>query len=506
MSAGALLANLAWYARNRRQARRFVRAIADPRGTQDAWLATQLHHHATSQFGRAHGFDGIRDAATFARRVPLASPADVAPWIERVRRGERDVLAVGTVTHLAPTSGTSGARKLVPFTASLQAGFDAAVSAWMADLVEQRPTVCLGPAYWSISPLEDVERCTAGEVRIGFADDAEYLGGAGAWLVRRLMAAPSSLRHVRDVATFWRLTLVSLLGRRDLRLMSVWHPSFLDLLVEAAAQDWRAVLDGLPTRRAAELDAIGPDDWPRWWPELQVVSCWGDQAAAPGYRRLAARLPHVLVQPKGLLATEAVVTIPYAGRYPLAITSHYFEFIDDTGEARPAHALARGGRYEVVVTNGGGLWRYRLGDIVECTGLLASTPELRFCGRVGHQSDLRGEKLAEPFVAEVLGALWTPAAVPEYLALRAADGAEGAGYELLVAATALREAPADLARRVDAALSANPHYALSRRLGQLAEVRVVAVDRAHAAAELATGRGRLGDRKPALLIRAEASR
>lgn len=505
MSAGATLANLVWYAKNRREARRFAGALADPRRAQEAWLAAQLDRHAASAFGRAHGFGGIRDARTFGQRVPLSSPADVAPWVERVRQGERDVLASGPVTHLAPTSGTSGARKLIPFTVSLQAGFDRAVSAWMADLVRQRPALLAGPAYWSISPLEDDDTPGPGTVRIGFADDAEYLGGAGAWLVRRLMAAPSSLRHVRDTATFWRLTLVSLLGRRDLRLISIWHPSFLDLLVEAAARDWPAVLEALPAGRAAELGRIGPDDWPRWWPRLQVVSCWGEQAAAPGYRRLAARLPGVLVQPKGLLATEAVVTIPYGGRYPLAITSHYFEFIDQRGELRPAHALERGGHYEVVVTNGGGLWRYRLGDVVECTGLAASTPELRFLGRASHQSDLRGEKLSEPFVAEVLGALWPPSALPAYLALRAADTGAGAGYELLVASAALADAPADLARRVDDALSANPHYAVARRLGQLSAVRVVAVDAARAAAELSAHRGRLGDAKPALLIRAEAA-
>ena len=161
------------------------------------------------------------------------------------------------------------------------------------------------------------------------------------------------------------------------------------------------VLGELTPARARELDQIGPGDWPRWWPHLQVVSCWGDQAAAPGFRRLAARLPLTVVQAKGLLATEAVVTIPYAGTHPLAVTSHYFEFLDESGGLHGADALERGAHYDVVVTNGGGLWRYRLGDVVECTGHVLATPALRFVGRRARQSDLRGEKLSEVFVADV---------------------------------------------------------------------------------------------------------
>lgn len=505
MNAAAAVANLVWLARCGAPARRFAAALGDPRRHQESWLLAQLTRHATSAFGRAHDFAAIRDAAAFARRVPLTQPADVAPWVERVRAGERDVLACGRVTHLVPTSGSTGARKLVPFSRGLQAGFDAAVAAWMVDLARQRPTLRWGPAYWSVSPLtDDLPAQASGAIPVGFADDADYIGGSGAWLVRRVLAAPSSLRHVRDSDTFWRLTLRALLAHRDLRLISIWHPSFLDLLVGAAERHWPTLLEELTPVRARELRAIGRDDWARWWPHLQVVSCWGDQAAASGYRRLVAALPGVLIQAKGLLATEAVVTIPYRGAQPLALTSHFFEFLSPSGAVLGAHELTRGAYYEVVVTNGGGLWRYRLGDVVECTGHLQATPTLRFVGRASRESDLRGEKLSEPFVADVLRALWPVTAPPAYLALRAWEAAGAAGYDLLVSDADLAPVRPDLADRLDAALRANPHYAIARRLGQLAAPRIVPVSTRRAADDLAASGSRLGDAKPTVLIRAGA--
>jgi len=530
---GPSLANAVWLASSLSAARRFRRALSTPGDTQHTWLRNQLARHATSAFGQQHDFAAVRHYDDFARRVPLCTYADVEPFVARLQRGERAVLGHDVVTHLAPTSGSSGARKLIPFTHELSRAFDAAVAPWMIDLARQRPALIGGPGYWSVSPLAEATESTSA-IPVGFADDAAYLGGGKAWLVRQAMAVPASVRHVRDEQAFWSLTLLAMLRCRDLRLISVWHPSFLELLVANAERCWPELLsavvsgenpwlDALPLSarsewrarpdgaRAAELRAIGPANWPRWWPRLQVVSCWGEQAAESGWRRLAARLPHVLVQPKGLLATEGVVTLPFDGKLPLAVTSHFFEFLDATrGDVRRAHQLEPGAQYEVVLTNGAGLWRYRLGDLVECTGHLAATPTLRFLGRTDNVCDLRGEKLSEPFVAECLRQLWHGDVSPRVALLRAVDDGATAGYEFVVSHDmsdiATSESASELARRLEDALGANPHYALARRLGQLAPLRLVIVGADYSQESVrrdAQARSaRLGDVKPRTLVRA----
>lgn len=492
MNAGTVLANTLWAAGSLGAARRFAVALREPEAVQAAWLRARLARDAASVFGREHAFGGIADYAEFARRVPLRGWTEFEPWVERVRTGEANVLGMERVTHLAPTSGSSGARKLIPFTVGLQAGFSAAVGAWMHDLVRTRPGLLGGPSYWSVSPLTEDDDA-GGKVRVGFADDADYLGGMQAWLVRRALAVPAELRHERDMEVFWRRTLTCLLARKDLRLISVWHPSFLELLLTAAERQWGEVCAGIrDSRRVAELRRLGPRAWAQWWPGLRVVSCWGDQAAEPGWRELQRKFPGVLVQAKGLLATEAAVTIPWHGEYLLAVTSHFFEFIDEACEVRRAHELERGRTYEVVVTNGGGLWRYRLGDLVECTGRVAATPTLRFLGRAGNVSDLCGEKLSEAFVSEVLRGLWSVSERPVHTVL----WADEAGYVLEISDVA----KAGLVERIESALSANPHYALARRLGQLACVRVVTTGEHAARDTLLNQRGRLGDLKPTVLV------
>lgn len=494
MSLRAAIAQCAWAAGNLAAARRFSAAVHDPETTQLGWLRERITADAESAFGREHGFHEIRSHQDFVRRVPVRTWNEFQPWVRRIQAGEASVLGMERVTHLAPTSGSSGARKLIPFCAGLQRGFSEAVGAWMTDLTRLEPGLLGGSAYWSVSPWSE-EDDDEGVVPVGFADDAEYLGGVRSWLVRQALAVPSELRHERDVEMFWRRTLVCLLERRDLRLISIWHPSFLDILLEHADKHWNELCGMMAKSRADELRRIGSGCPERWWPRLRVISCWGEQAAEPGWRALRGRFPSVRVQPKGLLATEAVVTIPWRGNHVLAVTSHFFEFLDDHGEPRMAHELERGRVYEVVVTNGGGLWRYRLGDLVECTGHVGMTPALRFLGRAGNVSDLRGEKLSEAFVAAVFAEVWPGDSRPHACLRAAADEGGSAGYELVVSIP-VSEA---VRNSIEALLCRNPHYALALRLGQLTPLRVV-VDSAAGTLMDESGMIRLGDIKPRVLI------
>lgn len=211
------------------------------------------------------------------------------------------------------------------------------------------------------------------------------------------------------------------------------------------------------------------------------------------------------MQPKGLLATEAFVTLPFGDTHPLAICSHFFEFIADDATVLRAHELNIGQTYEVIVTTDGGLWRYRLGDRVEVTGMLARTPTLRFLGRSGQVSDLRGEKLSEAFVARALAAaVASIGKPPRFLMLAPSPASAPPHYTLFLESDF---PPLPFAAAIEQALRENPHYALCRDLGQLGPARVQAITgggyERYTAAEISRG-ARLGEIKPvALSLRAD---
>jgi hypothetical protein len=247
-----------------------------------------------------------------------------------------------------------------------------------------------------------------------------------------------------------------------------------------------------------------PGDVAAIWPRLRLISCWADGPAAPYAEELRRRFPDVRLQPKGLLATEAFVSLPLAGHEgaALAVTAHFFEFLTDSGEPRLAHQLERGGIYEVVVTTGGGFYRYRLHDAVEVVGFAGQAPCLRFAGKTDQISDWFGEKLNERFVAGVLERLFDRHGLRPKFAMVAPELVAGALRYVLYLEAA--QAGGGLSEDLDRALCENFHYAYCRRLGQLAPPRVApVVDGAGRYLRACQEQGRkLGSVKPAALHKA----
>ena len=395
----------------------------------------------TSRFGREHGFDAIRGEADYAQRVPVRNYEHLSPWIEALASGVAGELTEEPVVAFEETGGSTAGPRLVPYTASGLAEFQAGLRAWLDDLFVAFPGLKNGSFYWSISPACRPARTTGSGIAVGLASDAAYFGAGPAPHIVASLAVPASLAACGDVVEWRRQTLAHLLARDDLAMISVWSPSFLTELLSFA-------------------DA--GQDFARIWPRLALISCWDQASARAPAERLRTMFPGVRVQGKGLLATECLVSIPLHDQpFPvLAVDSGWFEFREPSGRVRTAATVEDGGDYELILTNASGLYRYAIGDVVRVRGLAGRTPMLEFCGRSGG-TDLCGEKLTEAFVLQALAphALQFAALAPDSAAKR---------YVVLVDAAEVGEdASTTIATRVEHDLHRNPQYAHARALGQL---------------------------------------
>ena len=99
---------------------RFQFALRHPRRAQENILRRLLRQNRDAAFGRRHGFADIRTPEEFAARVPMAEYEDYAASISAARKGAPFPLAAETPGLLEPTSGSSGAPKLIPLTPAQQ--------------------------------------------------------------------------------------------------------------------------------------------------------------------------------------------------------------------------------------------------------------------------------------------------------------------------------------------------------------------------------------------------
>jgi len=515
--------NTAWMLKCRIESARFRRATNAAADTQAEVLGEIIAKNARSEFGHVHGFADVKSTAEFQRCVPLASYENCAAQIERIGAGERGVLTGEAVDLLEPTSGSRVAIKLIPYTASLRSQFQRGIDAWMGDLLDAYPAVRQGRAYWSVSPALGIHRQSSGGIPIGFDDDTAYLGRIERHAIKRLLAVPAELAKTNDLVQFRYQTLLHLLAAEDLTLISIWSPTFLLLLLsqlEARGADFcrdlRSARQNQSRQRADELTRIFEskasmaDKLRLIWPRLALISCWADGASARYLDELIALFPNVGVQPKGLLATEGFVSFPLAHRdgAALALRCHFFEFIDDRGDLRLAHQLECGKRYEIVITTGGGLYRYRLGDVIEVVGYENQCPLLRFVGRGDGVCDRVGEKLNETHVRDALERIFAEHNLAPRFAMVVPVDAPQRGYRLYLQERNGELTSAKLAQvraGVEAELTQNPYYDHAVRIGQLAKLEVFGLssngDSAWTVYErecLKRGQ-KLGDIKPAIL-------
>jgi hypothetical protein len=523
-----------------REARAFDRDSKNVRAAQARLLMRIVGRHRRTWFGRMHGFASIRSVAGFQNSVPLSTYDDYRQAIDRVASGQQNVLTADRVQLLEPTGGSTLGEKLVPYTAALKRCFQRAIRLWIWDLYSQRPAVRCGRSYWSISPLAHTGRRTAAGIPIGFDDDAAYLGRLERHLVQQTMVVPREVALCPSVADAQYATLFFLMRAPDVSLISVWSPTFLIELLKLLWARWDELCHDVATGRITIGPATGQfgprqerADFlrhifcaaehvapcvPAIWPSLALVSCWADGPSLVPANNLRQYLPEVEIQPKGLLATEAFVSVPLVSCAApvLAIRSHFFEFQSVDGpraqnDSRTllADELSAGHRYRVVVTTEGGLYRYQLHDEVEVVGFMADVPQLRFVGKTDDISDIVGEKLDAAHVEAVLLAAFHELQLAPTYSRLIAKASSPSHYLLQIAAVAVEEnTPLQhrLCAAVEIGLCTNPGYRYARAIGQLGPLKVEILNQQaadettgrHIAVRVAGGQ-RLGDIKPATI-------
>lgn len=484
---------------------RFAAALRAPEAAQDRVLRRIVGLTAGSRYGRHLGLDPRDGYAAFRRKVPLVDYDDLRPWIDEQVATGAPVLSREPALLYERTSGSSGRPKLVPYPPALLAAFNACFVVWAADLVAAGPRFRTGRIFFSVSPAFQKRETTPTGVPISLADDAAYLSPRMQRLFGGCFFVPPALKHIREGAAYRRALAATLIAEARLEVLSVWSPTYLLSLLDAIHADRDALLADLRRGRTGPADVpialprVAPErlrllerdpvPWTALWPALQLVSCWTDGASAVFVPALRRSFPGVLLQGKGLLATEAPVTVPLLrASAPVPLLDEVFlELEDEGGAPRRLHELKDGHEYTVVVTQPGGLLRYRMHDRVRAEGRVGRTAGLRFLGRDGRTSDLAGEKLGEPFVRAALAAT-LGAGVPcagdscagdscagdscAYLVAEAPPGGVP-GYTCVTDAPAGAGDPVALADRLDGALRAAFHYAQARDLGQLRAPRVV---------------------------------
>jgi GH3 auxin-responsive promoter len=501
-----LITHLLWLSICFNQWVKFQCAIRKPKRAQLKNLQKIMNHNQQTEYGIQYQFKAIKSVQQFKNHVPITTYEDYRPYIEAIKTGDdMHSLTSEIITLFEPTSGSSSASKLIPYTATLSKEFQNGIGPWLFDLYKHRKMRVTGTSYWSITPLTQGKSYTPSGIPIGFEEDSQYFGKIGKQLIDQIMSVPKEVKYIQSVESFKYITVLFLLRDAHLNLISVWNPTFLVMLLDELKHHWNELIKDIEhgtitvkeqipdpilqilnkknkpnKKRAKVLKKISPTAIKQIWPKLTLVSCWTEANAEPYYQDLQSKLGPIEIQGKGLLSTECFISFPLV-KEPysiLSLNSHFFEFLplNDPHDTKLLDELEVGLRYIPIVTTSGGLYRYNLSDIIEVMGFKKGVPLLKFIGRQNNVVDHFGEKLNEAHVSQVLARVFQQMNLFPTFYMVAFDSSNRIPHYTLYLELdddiTIKAIIPTLVKQVDELLDENFHYHYCKKIGQLGHLRL----------------------------------
>jgi len=199
-----------------------------PGTAQEEKLREICTRNAGTEFGRRHGFERIRTVEDYRAAVPPQTYDMLAPFIDRVTRGEANVLTADNPLLFATTSGTTGAAKYIPVTPSYLHEYSHGIHVHTYRMFSDFPDLLEGKVI--VSSSNDEEGRTPGGVPYGAISG--YLTKTQPAVLRRYFVLPYEICRIKDIESKYYLTLRHALAG-DVRAIMTPNPSSLLLLAEA---------------------------------------------------------------------------------------------------------------------------------------------------------------------------------------------------------------------------------------------------------------------------------
>jgi hypothetical protein len=434
---------------------RFTAACDTPEQSQDQLLREILRANEDTEFGRRHGFGGIRSRRQFQEQVPVSSYEDLEPYIDAAMHGRPNQLTRHPPVLFTTTSGTTGNRKYIPMTRESRRSKSRLLWVWLSALYRDHPGIVGGRILSVVSP--EVESYAPNGTPCGAESGHAYRTMPKP--LQSIYTAPYGVFAIEDYEAKY-YTLLRLAAGQNISLIATVNPSTIVLLADRLAKHTEAIIRDVrngslspdfavpsdlraslhlrpdPARArhleqaaAASGGALVPG---LAWPNLAAIGCWKGGTVGAYLVNFDKYFPQrPPIRDLGYYATELRGSVPLSDDGDagvVAVSTNLLEFhpaeedrVPEGHELLPVGALEPGKRYFVYVTNAAGLYRYDMNDIVEVVGQYRRTPLIRFIQKGKGVVSFTGEKLYEVQViaavdkalAEVRGRYHFIAAVAE---------------------------------------------------------------------------------------------
>jgi hypothetical protein len=354
-----------------------------PHEVQEELVRKLIKTARKTAFGRQYRFENIETAQEFKERVPVSAYEDMYPYIDRLLKGEQNVLWPSEIKWFAKSSGTTNARsKFIPVSQEalddchLKAGKDM-ISVYVNNYPDTKIFTGKGLAVGGSQQINQFD-----------TNSNSHYGDVSAVIMKNL---PLWAQFIRT-------------PKLEIALMSEWEEK-IEKMARATLKENVTNMLGVPTWTVVLLQRIleitGKKHIHEIWPGLEVFF-HGAVSFVP-YENLFAKLApdagmhymEIYNASEGFFGLQDQT----ASKDMLLMLDYgiYYEFmpLDQAEKEYPAtlglDQVELEKNYAMVISTNAGLWRYKIGDTVKFTSL--SPFRIRISGRTKHFINAFGEEM-----------------------------------------------------------------------------------------------------------------
>ncbi|XP_072179018.1 uncharacterized protein [Diadema setosum] len=418
----------------KRELNKLFHRCKNPMYHQERLLREIIKRNGATEYGRKHRLMEINSLEQFRRQHPLTNYEHFRSYVDRMMEGERDVLIHGQPTSYIRTTGTTGKSKYIPQIKRMDIimQFMAILNYVYNDLYQVGPL--RKSLYLYVAP--EIQKTKSGvDIETGATIAEGY-----DWGLSGFSTPPAGFKITTLHEALYVQLLFSLLDP-DIGSMVLGFVHFLESAMKMLETNWKQLVydirhgtlnpalklpaeirrklsedlarHGADPKRAAQLEKEFEKGFrriiQRIWPRIRGIHGVDSSGSWPRISQTYAEgLPLVTL---AYLCSEAFMCV---GPGPKFVRNGYlplvqqilFEFIreKDMSLDKPQtfflNEVEKGQNYEIVVTQGFGLYRYRMGDVVRIEDFYENAPVIEFLYRTGQMLNLRFEKLDQTVVLE----------------------------------------------------------------------------------------------------------
>ncbi|WP_341654033.1 GH3 auxin-responsive promoter family protein [Blattabacterium cuenoti] len=353
--------------------------IRYPIEIQNRLINHMVSYAKNTEFGKKYGFRDIKKYHQFSERIPICKYSDLQYSIQRIRKGEKNILWPGEVKWFARSSGTTNTKsKYIPVTKSsmntchYKAGKD-----MLSIYIHNHPKtkILFGKA-----------------VRLGGSYELHktyntFYGDLSSILIKNM--------------PFWVENIC--VPKKKIALMSEWEKKLESIVKETGNKDVRILLgvcSWLLIFLKKVLKEFDKKKINEIWPDIEVIFHGGVNLKPyiHQYQELfekSINFYNIYSASEGFFAIQDQKNIEDL----LLLLNHgiFYEFIpiEEINNENPKifsiDKVELNKNYALVISTNAGLWRYIVGDTVRFTSL--SPYRISISGRTTHYINSFGEEL-----------------------------------------------------------------------------------------------------------------